>query len=233
MRLRRGFAVAAAMAAASALVGGFAAGGAQAADILQVTFQADTSTVIAKTKQTVTFPTTQLVSTTDLKTLTGTLKLAQTSSSLNLGPLQAASFKISVINASPVTGTLTQGTLNGKPAINLDVKQTFQIRLDSVVPLGLSTGSADLNLVSNGQCVTTPITASLAGQLDAADFVGQKPGTSGTVTGTYTIPPFGGCGAAQGIINSLIAGGGNTLSVRVYNPTFATVPAPATAAATS
>ena len=189
---------------------------------LGINFDADTTTVIAKTQQPVVFPKTKLTTRTDLTNLEGTLNLPQAAARLKLGPLTLANFKISVINPSQVTGTITQGGTETKPALDLDVSQTFQIRLDSVQPLNIDSGSASLNLVpGNGSCVTAPTTAKLKGSLDAFDLLaGDVPKADAHITGTYTIPPFQNCGPFAGVLNAIIAGPGNTLDVHVTNPEF-------------
>ncbi|GGF26545.1 hypothetical protein [Williamsia phyllosphaerae] len=211
---------------AAAALGTVSATQAQAAldpsNSLGINFDADTTTVIAKTGQPVVFPQTRLVTRTDLSTLEGTLNLPQAAAKLKLGPATLANFKISIINASQVTGTLTQGGTADATTIDLDVSQTFQIRLDSVQPFNISTGSASLNLVpNNGSCITAPTTARLKGSLDAFKLLGQDvPEADAHIKGTYTIPPFQNCGPFAGVLNAIIAGPNNSLDVHVTNPEF-------------
>lgn len=37
----------------------------------------------------------------------------------------------------------------------------------------------------------------------------------GTLSGTYTIPPFTGCGSATTLLNAFVAGPGNTVEIRL------------------
>ncbi|GAA1461601.1 hypothetical protein [Williamsia maris] len=211
---------------AAAALGTVSATQAQAAldpsNSLGINFDADTTTIISKTQQPVVFPKTKLVTRTDLTNLEGTLNLPQAAAKLKLGPFTLANFKISVINPSQVTGTITQGGTETAPALDLNVSQTFQIRIDSVQPLNIDSGSASLNLVpANGSCVTAPTTAKLTGSLDATKLLGgDVPQADAHIKGTYTIPPFQNCGPFAGVLNAIIAGPNNTLDVHVTNPEF-------------
>ncbi|MGZ8176546.1 hypothetical protein ACXVUM_01335 [Williamsia sp. SKLECPSW1] len=185
-------------------------------------FTADTTTVIAKTGQPVTFATTTLSTRTDLTNVVGTLNLPQATAALKLGPATLATFTISIVDPSKVTGTITQGGTPEAPTLDLKVAQSFRIRLDKVAPLGIgSLGSSDLTLVpAGGNCSTTTTTANLTGSIDATQLFQQN--TADThVKGTYTIPPFqGDCGLFAPIINGLIAGPNNTLDVHLTKPVF-------------
>ncbi|MCX6471034.1 MAG: hypothetical protein NTW76_17245 [Corynebacteriales bacterium] len=191
-----------------------------------IDFDADTTTIISKTQQPVNFPRTTLAARTDTQILEGTLKLPQAAANLNLGPLPLtlANFKISIINPSQVTGTTTPGTsADGRQTLELKASQTFQIRIDSVQPLNIDSGSVDLNLVpSNGSCVTPPTTATLAGSIDAAKLLAEVPAADAHIRGTYTIPPFANCGLFTGVLNAIISGPNNTLDVHVTNPRYST-----------
>ncbi|MBT0566819.1 hypothetical protein [Williamsia sp. CHRR-6] len=201
--------------AAAMLVAG--QGSANAAGF-NITFKADTVTTIAKTGQDVVFPTTSLPSVLDpiARTIGGTLQLPQANANLALGPLTLASFKISIVDPSAVTGTVTPDAI---PPVNLGLAATqkFKIRIDSVVPLGLDFGSSALNLIpAGGKCVSGEVTANLTGAFKAADIFGATFNPNGTLTGTYTIPSFpSGCGIATGILNAIVAGPNNKLSVKL------------------
>nr|WP_314144505.1 hypothetical protein [uncultured Rhodococcus sp.] len=211
--------------ASSIALGTLVAAPANAADTLPITFQADTTTIIAKTGQPVVFPTTDLVTDVDLVggTVTGSLELPQASADLKLGPATLANFTISIIDPTPVSGTLTQGGPAEAPTLDLDVTQSFKIRIDSVKPLGVDTGSAGSAAVdlipAGGNCVTAETTANLTGSLDAIDLI-QNNQADAHVKGTYTIPQFQNCGAFTSVLNGIIAGPGNSLDVHLTNPVF-------------
>ncbi|KQU47145.1 hypothetical protein ASG84_08475 [Rhodococcus sp. Leaf278] len=225
MKIRNKSVVTMAALASSVALATMVAAPANAADTLPITFQADTTTIIAKTGQPVIFPTTDLVTDVDLVggTVTGSLALPQASANLKLGPATLAKFTISIIDATPVSGTLVQGGPAEAPTLDLDVEQSFKIRIDSVKPLGIDTGSAgsaSLDLIPAGaNCVTAETTANLTGSLDAIDLI-QNNQTDSHVKGTYTIPQFQNCGAFTSVLNAIIAGPGNTLDVHLTNPVF-------------
>lgn len=226
MRFRKHVIAVVAAALSAAAVGAVGVAPAQA-DVgddypVGIAFTADTTTVISKTGQPVTFGTTTLSTRTDLTNLVGTLNLPQATAALKLGPLTLATFTISLVDPTKVTGTITQGGTADKPTLDLKVAQSFRIRLDKVAPLGIgSLGSSDLTLVpAGGNCSTTTTTANLTGSIDATELFQQNT-TDTHVKGTYTIPPFqGDCGLFAPIINGLIAGPNNTLDVHLTKPVF-------------
>ncbi|AJW40962.1 hypothetical protein NY08_2952 [Rhodococcus sp. B7740] len=211
--------------ASSIALGTLVAAPANAADTLPITFQADTTTVIAKTGQPVVFPTTDLATDVDLVggTVTGSLELPQASADLKLGPATLANFTISIVDATPVSGTIVRGGPDEAPTLDLDVAQSFKIRIDSVKPLGIDTGSAGsaaVDLIPAGSnCVTAETTANLSGSLDAIDLI-QNNQADAHVKGTYTIPQFQNCGAFTSVLNAIIAGPDNTLDVHLTDPVF-------------
>jgi hypothetical protein len=205
---------AAAMAATLTL--GVALAGPAAADTidLEIDYTANTSTVIKKLNQKVDFPATPLATTLSLEfpslesgTLSGQLNLPTTSTDLKLGPLNLATITMSIVDPSEVTGTagINLETFD----VTLKAQQSFKIKIDSIQPLGISTGSANLNLLPpKANCVTSVTTANLSGtaNLDA--------GLDTVLSGTYEIPAFTGCGNLVGpVLNSLVSGPGNTLTV--------------------
>lgn len=225
MKIRNRTVVTMAALASSVALATMVAAPASAADTLPITFQADTTTIIAKTGQPVVFPTTDLVTDVDLVggTVTGTLALPQASADLKLGPATLANFTISIVDPTPVSGTLTQGGPAEAPTLDLAVQQSFKIRIDSVKPLGIDTGSAgsaSVDLIPAGSnCVTAETTAELTGSLDAIDLI-QNNQADAHVKGTYTIPQFQNCGAFTSVLNGIIAGPGNSLDVHLTNPVF-------------
>lgn len=224
VRIRNKLVVTVAAVASSIAVGTVVAAPAHAAETLGIDFQADTTTIIAKTGQPVVFPTTTLATDVDLVggTVAGSLNLPQASANLKAGPLTLANFTISIVDPSPVSGTLVQGGSAEAPTLDLDVQQSFKIRIDSVKPLGIDTGSAggssDFASVGNN-CITAPTTANLKGSIDAIDLIANNTADAHMV-GSYTIPQFQNCGAFTPVLNAIIAGPNNTLDVHLTNPTF-------------
>jgi hypothetical protein len=226
MRLRRNIIAVVAATLSAAALGAVAVAPAQA-DVgddypVGISFTADTTSVIAKTGQPITFATTTLATRTDLQNVVGTLNLPQTTAALKLGPLTLATFTITIVDPSKVTGTISQGGSETAPTLDLKVAQSFRIRLDKVAPLGIgSLGSSDLSLVpAGGNCSTTTTTANLTGSIDATALFQQNTADA-HVKGSYTIPPFqGDCGLFAPIINGLIAGPNNTLDVHLTKPVF-------------
>lgn len=189
------------------------AGPASAAIPLDIDYTANTSTVIKKLNQTVTFGatdlTTNLLLENDLSsgTLSGELNLPKTSTKLMLGPLNLATITVSIVDPSEVTGTV--GIDMDTFDLSLNAQQSFKIRIDSIQPLGISTGSANLNLLAkDANCVTSATTATLSGSANLNESLDT------VLSGTYAIPEFTGCGNVVGpVLNSLVSGPGNTLSV--------------------
>ncbi|WP_139279800.1 hypothetical protein [Rhodococcoides yunnanense] len=225
MRLRNKMTVTMTALASSVALATMIATPANAADTLGITFQADTTTVIAKTGQPVVFPTTDLSTDVDLAggSVSGSLVLPQASADLKLGPVTLANFDISIVDPTPVSGSIALGGTDEVPTLDLDVQQSFRIRIDSVKPLGIDTGSAGssaIDLIPVGSnCITEPTTADLSGSIDAIELIGNN-AADAHVTGSYTIPQFQNCGAFTPVLNAIIAGPNNTLDVHLTNPVF-------------
>lgn len=224
MRLRSRMAVTLTALASSVAMGTMVAAPAQAADTLGITFQADTTTIIAKTGQPVVFPATDLTTDVDLAggSVSGSLNLPQASANLKLGPLTLANFTISLVDPTPVSGAIALGGTDEVPTLDLSVQQSFRIRIDSVKPLGIDTGSAagSSDLIPVGaNCITAPTTANLSGSIDAIELIANN-AADAHVKGSYTIPQFSNCGAFTGVLNAIIAGDDNTLDVHLTNPVF-------------
>lgn len=215
----------------TALAVGLAFAGPANAFDLPIDYTANTSTVIKKLNQKLTFPATQLasvLSTEDLKTgtLTGELELPKTTTDLKLGPLNLATITLSIVDPSPVDGTVKFAEDFSSVAVN--AHQSFKVKINSIEPLGIDTGSANLNLLAaNANCVTSVTTANLTGTIDLS---GKSLDT--TLSGSYPIPAFTGCGNLVGpVLNSLVSGPGNTLTVALKTLAPAAVKAQLKAAA--
>jgi hypothetical protein len=126
-------------------------------------------------------------------TFTGDLTLPEASASFKLFGLLPATAKVQFTPVGQTTGTLQGSTVTS------DTKVT--IRLVDIRVLGVPL------LAKNAKCQTmTP--ADLA--LSSTSF---SPLTGGTVSGTYTIPQFSGCGLVNPIVNLTVPGAGNTASL--------------------
>ncbi|HEY8526027.1 MAG TPA: hypothetical protein VIL48_13745 [Acidimicrobiales bacterium] len=125
----------------------------------------------------------------------GDLSLPPASTFVNLVglvPAARATFVMEPIGPAAGHVDLAGGTFS--------VTSTFDIHVPEIDPLGL--GLANL---STPTCKTsTPITVTMSGpfNLDGAS----------TFTGTFTIPPFQGCGLATTALNLLAPGPGNTFT---------------------
>ncbi|GAB2661602.1 hypothetical protein GCM10027169_25350 [Gordonia jinhuaensis] len=141
--------------------------------------------------------------------ISGTLALKQASAKLQLGPINLASMKISVVDAGPVTGTGTVGA-----SIKINAKQSFKVKIDSVAPLGLDAapGSSSVNLVGKN-CETTKTEATLSGGALGTEYVDQATGKLGQLDGSYDIPAFHNCGALTPLLTAIVSGPNNKLSV--------------------
>jgi hypothetical protein len=125
------------------------------------------------------------------------------------GQVQVPDFPVTIrlLNAVPVTavtrlvpvGPLT-GTLNG----TLTTTTTFTLRLIKVYQPALP----KLNLVPSTCRTASATTATLTNTTPVGLF-------DTTVAGTYTIPKFTGCGALTPVLDLLLSGPGNGLTLRL------------------
>lgn len=206
--MSRGVRVAAVAAALSGMTAATLAVGAAPAEAkpFQLTWSADATTTVAKLDQQVTFPATTFTGTVkpQKKRLTGPLVLPPATTSVRLGSLDLVHITMEVADPSPVKASIeVDGTV-----WTVTAKQSFSIRITKL------TGPAKLvNLVKDG-CGTARTTAALTGTVDFAK-VGE-PGGPGdyTMSGSYPIPDFSGCGALMNpLLTQLVSGPGNPLSV--------------------
>lgn len=135
---------------------------------------------------------------------TGTLPLAPSSTTfkaIGLVPISAT------VNFVPV-GTVT-GTLGGVP---LQVKSStkYILRLSNVVVGGIPTAVG-----SNCQTITPATIPAVSDPTSNFDIV-----NGGTLTGSYTIPIFAGCGLTTALIDLLVPGPNNTISLTLSNAVF-------------
>jgi hypothetical protein len=178
---------------------------------LTVSYPINGSTFIQKTDSTMTLGPGTLTTTADLTTgqiTGGTLSLPQASGSfeeLGIIPVTATT---EFIQSGPITGTINLDT----GAVQATADVTIQITSLNVAGLNVPVGSG---------CETvTPATIALSSTSGFSILNG------GTVTGTYTIPPFLNCDLEAPVIDLTIPGPGNTISLTLG--TASRVAAPAT-----
>jgi hypothetical protein len=170
---------------------------ASAATTLTVRYPVNGSTFLKAANATVTLGPGTLRSKVNLTT-------GKVTASLNLPPATGSFKELGVV---PVTATVafiqdgpTTGTVNlSTGAVATMSNITLQITSLSVgglpVPVGPACESA------------TPASVSLASQPGFSIVNG------GTVSGTYTVPPFAHCGLTTPVLNLTVAGPGNTISL--------------------
>ena len=144
-----------------------------------------------------------LVTTADLttSTLTGTLTLPPATGSfkeLGLVPVTATT---QMIQDGAATGTVDFST----NAVTTTATDTIQLT---------SLNVAGLNIPVGPRCETSPATITVSSQ------PGFNVLNGGTLSGTYTIPPFAHCGLATLLINLTLPGPGNTISLTLGKGTL-------------
>jgi hypothetical protein len=184
-----------AVVAAATQVAGSAA--ASADTTLKATYPVSGSTTLAAPGATLALGPGKLASTVDLNTgaLTANLKLPDATGSFKEFGLIPVTATAQLVNDGPTTGTLDLST----GAVQTTSHITMRIVSLSVAGLSVPVGSA---------CQTSdPVIATLNSQPGFNVLKG------GTVTGTYTIPSFAGCGLATLLINLTLPGPNNTITL--------------------
>lgn len=206
MKHRRlvGLAVTAA-AAASALV--LSAGMASADTSLTLVYPVSGSTHIATTNSDLSLGPGSLTATADLTTgaiTDGTLSLPDSTGSfteLGFVPVQAT---VAFTQVGPITGTVSIANDTTTATANME------LRITDLKVAGVDT------FVGNHCQTVTPASITVTSQ------AGFTIGTGGPVAGTYTIPDFNNCGllnSQAGLIDLVIPGSGNTISLTLGTPT--------------
>jgi hypothetical protein len=189
------------MLTAALAVGGTVAGLAQpaAADPIWSLHYANTtgSTHVAKPNVTAAIPKSVVDAQLDLAT--GKL----------VGSVQVPDFPVTIrlLNAVPVTAVtrlVPVGDLTGTLGGTLTTTTTFTLRLVRVFQPSLP----GINLVPSTCRTKSPTTATLHNTTPVNLF-------DTTVAGTYTIPRFTGCGALTALLDLLLSGPGNGLTLRL------------------
>ncbi len=195
--------VAAALCAAAVAVPAVADAAPAADPMLNATYPVSGTTDINATNSSLTLGPGTLTASLDTTTLafTGNLDL----------PPATGSFK--ELGFVPVTATAEfdqVGAITGMD-VNGGITATahISIKLTRVVAGGIP-------VVVGNHCQTVPATINLASGDGFNVLLG------GPVSGTFTIPPFLGCGLNTGLINAIIPGPGNTISLNLGTPTVTT-----------
>ena len=160
-------------------------------------FKIQASTHVQKLDQTITPPPGTFKGQIDIEQqrLSGSIKLPPATFTMDLaGALPLVTGTAQIVQAKPVTGTINFKTLLVRATA------TFNIRLTNLSP-----ALVPVNLVGNTCRTATPVRVTMTG---TANLAGKS-----TFSGTFTIPPFAGCGTGTTTaINQLIPGPGNTFT---------------------
>jgi hypothetical protein len=161
-----------------------------------VTYPVTGSTFIKAINSTIALGPGTLSTTADLttSTLTGTLSLPPATGSfkeLGLVPVTATT---EMVQDGPATGTVDFST----SAVTTTATDTIKLTSLKVAGLPIPVGNS---------CQTSPATIAVTSQ------PGFNVLSGGTLSGTYTIPPFAHCGLATFLINLTLPGPGNTISL--------------------
>jgi len=164
---------------------------------LTVRYPINGSTFIKAANASLTLGPGTLKSTVDLNTGTLTAKL-------NLPPATGSFKELGIV---PVTATVAL-VQNGPTTGTIDVN-TGAVSTTSHVTLQITS----LNVAG----LPVPVGSSCESATPASITLASQPGFSitngGTVSGTYTIPPFANCGLITPVLNLTIAGPNNTISL--------------------
>jgi hypothetical protein len=173
------------------------AGTASADTTITIKYPVTGSTHLAAPNGTIPLGPGHLRSTADLNTdtLTATLTLPDATGTFNELGLVPVTATTQFINDGPTTGTIDPNT----GAVTTTSKITLRIVDLKVAGIDTPVGSS---------CETsTPVTVTVH------SLPGFNVLKGGTVTGTYTIPPFANCGLETVLINLTVPGPGNTITL--------------------
>lgn len=145
-----------------------------------------------------------MASTVDLANgaMTGVLTLPPATGTFEVIGLLPVTATTEFIPVGPTTGTVERvgGAITATSQVTL--------RLTSVRVLGLP-------VLIGSRCQTVrPATITVTSQ------AGWNPSLGGTLTGTYTIPPFENCLLNEFLFNQIIPGSGNTITLNLGRPTL-------------
>lgn len=200
IRARR---VAVALITATAVGGALVAtaGPAEAKAVLKATYAVTGTSTIAKTNSSVALgPTTLTAFLTNTGAFTGKMPLPPTTTSFNALGLLPVTATVSFTQVGPITGKLFA---NPTPAVSADSAYTLSLSNVTVGGIPTPVGS---------NCATANPVA-----IDVATPTGKVFNVTkgGVLTGTYTIGKFANCGLTTSLINLLVPGAGNTVSLHL------------------
>jgi hypothetical protein len=134
-------------------------------------------------------------------TLTGTLTL----------PSATGSFKeLGLIPVTATTEMVQDGTATG--TVNFTTNAVTTTATDTIKLTSLKV--AGIPILVGPSCETSPATIAVSSE------AGFNVLNGGTLSGTYTIPPFAHCGLATLLINLTLPGPGNTISLTLGKGTL-------------
>lgn len=189
--------VAAAMAGAAALAVALAPA-ANAAG-LTVSYDVVGSTKVASTNSTITLGPSVLTSTVAPDgTLTGGISLPSTNTSFNALGLLPTTATVTFVPAAPLTGKMVSN-----PTPTISATASYYVKLSNVKLLGVPA------FVGSNCQTAQPVTMTVSGPFSVTK--------GGTVGGTYSIGNFSRCGLTTTMINLLIPGSGNSVSLTLSN----------------
>jgi hypothetical protein len=171
--------------------------------IVSVSYPVTGSTFIKAIGSTIDLGPGTLSTTADLttSTLTGTLTL----------PPATGSFKeLGLVPVTATTEMIQDGTATG--TVNAATNTVTTTATDTVKLTSLKV--AGVPILVGSSCETSPATITVSSQAGFSVLNG------GTLSGTYTIPPFARCGLATLLINLTLPGPGNTISLTLGKGTL-------------
>lgn len=130
--------------------------------------------------------------------LTSTLELKDFSTPVKLLGIPVSTAVIRQEAVGPATGTLDGATKK------INQAQEVNLRIVSISPFG----GGHLNYVGNNCRTSKPTTINVSGQVK--DIFSPV-----TLTGGYDIPKFSNCGPLTGVINEMVAGPDNDISLEL------------------
>ena len=170
---------------------------ASAATVIKVRYPVNGSTFLKAANASITLGPGKLISTVDLTT--GTL-----TASLNLPPATGSFKELGLI---PVTATAAF-IQNGPTTGNVDLSTGAVTTTSSITMQITSLSVAGIPVPVGPSCESaTPASITLTSQPGFSIVKG------GTVSGTYTLPPFANCGLVTPVLNLTITGPNNTISL--------------------
>lgn len=212
MGMRRRLAALAVTATAAVVGIAFSVGPAKADTTINAVYPVSGSTYINATQSTLDLGPGTLSSVIDLSstgiTITGNVSLPPSTGSFNALGIVPVTATVDLVPVGETTGSLVSGGLTDGV---VSATSQFTIKITSLVAAGLP-------VPPGPDCQTiVPATITVTSPSDFNATLG------GTLTGTYTIPDFANCGLLgieTPIINALIPGPNNTISLTLGTPTL-------------